>query len=364
MRPLQSSIWRFYQSPPYSVNTSTFWLLLLLMTFGLTATAQRTFTNPIKPSGPDPWVFQKDGWYYYMNTTGRNLTLWRTRNVADLATAESKVIYTPPAGQPYSKELWAPEIHSFNGKWYIYFAADSLNNLSHRMWVIENSSTDPMQGEWVMKGKIGDKDDHWAIDMSVIEYQGKLYAAWSGWEGPRNGRQDIYLAKLKNPWTIDGDRVKISQPDLPWEMHGDVPQEWQKNGEVPKIYVNEGPEFLQHNNKLFIVYSANACWLDYCLGLLTYTGKGDLLNPKNWIKSQQPVFVQSPENNVWAPGHGGFFRSADGKQDWMIYHANPSATDGCGNKRAPHIQPFTWNADGSPNFGKPIAKKPTPVPSE
>ncbi|SFC63881.1 glycoside hydrolase family 43 protein [Spirosoma endophyticum] len=340
--------------------------LLLLILTNHHVVAQRTFTNPIKNSGPDPWVLQKDGWYYYMNTTGRNLTLWKTRNLADLNTAESKIIYTPPAGKPYSRELWAPEIHSFNGRWYVYFSADSLNNLSHRVWVIENTSPDPMQGEWTMKGKIGDKGDHWAIDMSVIDFDGQLYAAWSGWEGPTNGRQDIYLAKLKNPWTIDGDRVKISQPDQPWEQHGDVPQEWQKNGEIPKIYVNEGPEFLRHDNKLFIVYSANACWLDYSLGLLTYEGKGNLLDPKSWTKSAQAVFTQAPENGVWAPGHGGFFRSSsrDGGlgQDWMIYHANPSATDGCGNKRAPHIQPFTWNADGSPNFGKPVPKTPMPIP--
>jgi len=343
--------------------------ILLLSLNALPLQAQRTFTNPIKSSGPDPWVLQKDGSYYYMNTTGRNLTLWKTRNMADLATAESKVIYTPPAGQPYSKDLWAPEIHFLNddagaGRWYIYFSADSLNNLSHRVWVIENPSPDPMQGEWTMKGKIGDAANHWEIDMSVMEYNGQLYAAWSGWEGPTNGRQDIYIAKLKNPWTLDGDRVKISQPDLPWELHGTTPMEWQKNGEPPAIYVNEGPEFLSHDNKLFIVYSANACWLDYCMGLLTYSGTGSLTDPKNWTKSSQPVFVQAPENGVWAPGHGGFFRSADQKQDWMIYHANPSATDGCGNKRAPHIQPFTWNPDGTPNFGKPLPKTPMPVPGE
>lgn len=352
------------------------WLLigLLLLASVPGSLAQRTFTNPIKASGPDPWVVQRDGWYYYMNTTGSNITLWKTRNMADLATAEKKVIYTPPAGQPYSKELWAPEIHALPSgqgdiRWYVYFAADSLNNRSHRIWVIENVSTDPMQGEWTMKGKIGDKADHWAIDMSVIDYNGTLYAAWSGWAGTANGRQDIYLAKLKNPWTIDGDRVLISTPDLPWEQHGDTPRAWQKNGELPRILVNEGPEFLRHNDRLFIVYSANACWLDYCLGLLTYQGQGDLLNPKNWTKSPQPVFTQAPENGVWAPGHGGFFQSAasngaSGRQDWMIYHANPSATDGCGNKRAPHIQPFTWHTDGSPDFGRPVAKTPLPVPGD
>lgn len=343
-----------------SLHTLTF---LLLVAVG-PLLAQRTFTNPVKNSGPDPWVLQQDGWYYYMNTTGRNLTVWRTKNMADLATAENKIIYTPPAGQPYSRDLWAPEIHHFRGNWYVYFSADSLNNLTHRVWVLENTSPDPFQGEWTMKGKIGDPQNHWEIDMSVMEYKGQLYAAWSGWEGGTNGRQDIFIAKLKNPWTLDGDRVKISQPDLPWEQHGDVPQEWQRNGEVPKIWVNEGPEFLSHNDKLFIVYSANACWLDYCMGLLTYTGTGELTDPKSWTKSPQPVFVQAPENGVWAPGHGGFFRDKAG-QDWMIYHANPSEKDGCGNKRAPHIQPFTWNADGTPNFGKPASvKTPMPVPAE
>ena len=338
-------------------------LVLLIVHLAPLVAQPRTFTNPIKSSGPDPWVLQKDGWYYYMNTTASNLTLWKTRNMADLATAESKEIYTPPAGQPYSRDLWAPEIHNFNGRWYVYFSADSINNMSHRVWVLENPSPDPMQGEWTLKGKIGDVGNHWEIDMSVVDYRGQLYAAWSGWEGLTNGRQDIYIAKLKNPWTIDGDRVKISQPDLPWEQHGDVPQAWQNNGEPPKIYVNEGPEFLRHTNKLFIVYSANACWLDYCMGLLTYSGTGDLTDPKSWTKSKQPVFVQAPENGVWAPGHGGFFQTADGK-DWMIYHANPSATDGCGNKRAPHIQPFTWNPDGTPNFGRPAPKTPMPVPGE
>nr|WP_232326054.1 glycoside hydrolase family 43 protein [Spirosoma montaniterrae] len=330
---------------------------------GYVFSQQRTFTNPIKNSGPDPWVLQQNGWYYYMNTTGTNLTLWRTRNVADLANAEKKIIFTPPPGKPYSKELWAPEIHFVRGKWYVYVAADSLNNLSHRIWVLENPSADPFQGEWTVKGKLADPGDHWAIDLTVLEHKGKLYAAWSGWEGEKNGRQDIYLARLKNPWTMRGKRVKLSQPDLPWERHGATPIEWQqKNGEPPLILVNEGPEFLQNGNRLFVVYSANACWLDYCLGLLTHTG-GSLLKAKNWTKSPQPVFVQSSENNVWAPGHGGFF--VDGKgQNWMIYHANPSETDGCGNKRAPHIQPFTWQTDGSPNFGKPMPKTPMPVPGE
>ncbi len=322
--------------------------------------AQQTFTNPLKTNGPDPWVLQQNGWYYYMNTTGRDVQLSRTRNVADLATAEQKTIFTPPPGTAYSRDLWAPEIHFLDNRWYVYVAADSINNTGHRIWVLENESPDPFLGNWTVKGKLADPADHWAIDLTVFAFQNQRYALWSGWAGPTNGQQNIYIARLKNPWTMDGDRVLISQPDLDWERHGDVPQDWQRNGEPPKIYVNEGPEALQHNGQLFVAYSANACWLDYCLGLLTYAGSGDLLNAKNWRKSPKPVFVQAPENGVFAPGHGGFFTA--GTENWMIYHANPSATDGCGNKRAPHIQRFSWHNDGTPDFGKPAPKVPMPAP--
>jgi GH43 family beta-xylosidase len=342
--------------------------ILLAICFSLYLTqlfAQSTFTNPIKNSGPDPWVIYQKGWYYYMNTTGNDLRLWRTKNIAQLSQAEVKTVYRPEANKPYSKQLWAPEIHYLDNKWYIYFAADEGNNLHHRMWVIENANADPFEGEWVMKGKLTDPGDHWAIDLTVIDYKGKRYAAWSGWENYNNEQQNIYIAELDSAWSMKGDRVLLSEPKYEWELHGQVPLEWQKNtGEPPFLRINEGPQFLQNGDKLFIIYSANACWTDYNLGMLVFNNKGDILDPKNWKKHPKPVFVQSVENKVFAPGHNSFFKSPDGKEDWILYHANPTATDGCGNRRAPHMQKFTWNKDGTPNFGTPLPKdKPIPVPS-
>ena len=86
----------------------------------------------------------------------------------NLKTAEQKTIFTPPQGTAYSKEIWAPEIHFINGKWYAYFAADDGNNNNHRMYVLENTSADPMQGEWIFKGKVADPSDKWAIDGDVF----------------------------------------------------------------------------------------------------------------------------------------------------------------------------------------------------
>src|SRR5205085_1859432 len=102
--------------------------------------------------------------------------------------------------------------------------------------------------------------------------------------------------------------------------------------------------------------SASGCWTDdYSLGILSLRGGGDPMIATDWTKSAAPVFSKLPENGAYAPGHNGFFKSRDGKEDWLIYHANSSASQGCGNARNPRMQPFSWNADGTPNFAKPVA---------
>lgn len=323
---------------------------------------QKTFTNPLLPSGADPWCIYKGGYYYYTNSEGDRLSIWKTKSMADLKNAVKKTIWIPPQNTNYSKELWAPELHFINNKWYMYFAADDGNNNNHRIYVLENSSVDPLKGEWTLKGKVADATNKWAIDASVFENKGKLYLIWAGWEGDENGQQNIYIANLKNPWTISGDRVKISSPVYGWEKYGDL----HDAANPPHVNVNEGPEILKHNNKLFLIYSASGCWTDYyALGMLTASANSDLLDPNSWTKSTKPVFKQSPENEVYAPGHNAFFKSPDGKEDWIIYHANSRPGLGCGKQRSPRMQKFSWNKDGSPDFGTPVKEGvEIPVPSE
>ncbi|QKJ33155.1 glycoside hydrolase family 43 protein [Mucilaginibacter mali] len=314
-------------------------------------TGPDTFTNPVLPTGPDPWVTYKDGFYYYTNSTGNRLDIWKTKTIAALATATHKTVWKPPVNTAYSKDLWAPELHFLQGKWYMYFAADDGHNAQHRMYVIENSSADPLEGEWVLKGQVADESNKWAIDGSVFESRGQLYMIWAGWEGDANGQQNIYIAKMKNPYTISSERVKISSPEFEWEKFGDL----HDANNPPHVNVNEGPEILKHGNQIFLIYSASGCWTDhYALGMLSAKVSADLMDPKSWKKSEKPVFETSKENSVYAPGHNSFFKSPDGREDWIIYHANPGPGCGCGNQRSPRIQKFGWKKDGSPDFGIPV----------
>src|SRR4028118_2091455 len=83
-----------------------------------------TFSNPLLPSGPDPWIVKKDSFYYYTHTLGNRIALWRTKKVSDLKNAPVQTVWSAPATGPNSRNIWAPEIHFINNKWYAYYAAD------------------------------------------------------------------------------------------------------------------------------------------------------------------------------------------------------------------------------------------------
>lgn len=336
-------------------------VFLLLQVNIVSAQVVKTFTNPLLSAGADPWCIYKDGFYYYTNTTGKNITIWKTKSIPELKSADKKVVFEPTGKGDYAKDFWAPEIHFLKGCWYIYFAANTETNSGHRLWVLQNSSKDPLKGKWIMKGKLTTPEDKWSIDGSVFENKNQLFAIWSGWEGDTNYQQNIYIAKMKNPWTIEGGRTMVSSPRFDWEKYGDL----NKNETPNHVNVNEGPEILKHQNKIFLIYSASGCWTDfYALGELSASANSDLLNAASWTKKETPVFKQSKKNKVFAPGHNCFFKSPDGKQDYILYHANDAPGEGCGKLRSPRAQQFTWDKDGEPVFGIPVKiDQPLPLPS-
>ncbi len=305
-----------------------------------------TFTNPIVKRGADPWVIQWNSKYYYCHsephagwTRRSSEGIWVTvaTNLEDIGKGDAKCVWAPEPGTSHSKEIWAPELHFLDGKWYIYVGADDGDNFNHRMYVLEGTSLDPQQ-PFVLKGKIAAPTDRWAIDGTVLEMPGdKLYFVWSGWHGSKNVAQNLYIAPMSNPWTISGPRVCISRPEYRWERNG--------------LPINEGPETLWHGNRVFIIYSASGFWTDhYCLGELAWNG-GDVMDPKSWVKKPEPVFTGTM--TVFGPGHCSFVPSPDGKEDWIVYHAHVSK--GSGDRRDVRIQRFTWNPDGLPNFGTPVS---------
>jgi GH43 family beta-xylosidase len=146
----------------------------------------------------------------------------------------------------------------------------------------------------------------------------------------------------------------ISSPTHGWETHGAL----HDDVNPAQVNVNEGPQFLSHDDKIFIVFSASGCWTDfYALGLLVFNGGNNLLDPSAWKKSEEPIFQQTAKNGVYAPGHNSFFKSPNGKEDWILYHANSNPGEGCGNKRSPRMQKISWDTNGFPVLGEPVSEQ-------
>lgn len=90
------------------------------------------FTNPIRnPGGSDPQVSYFDGWYYLISTEWENLQLARSETIDGLKTAESKVIYSDTDASRCCN-VWAPELHYFDGAWYLYYTAGASENLDNQ----------------------------------------------------------------------------------------------------------------------------------------------------------------------------------------------------------------------------------------
>jgi len=316
-----------------------------------------TFTNPIG-AGADPWVMQYEGHYYWTLTdTDRGVAIWRSDSPATLG--KRKVVWRASATGPHSNDIWSPELHHLDGRWYIYVAAapDSGNYAAHRMIVLESATDDPLSA-YTLKAELytGDHvdtkaDNRWGVDGTVFERNGKRYFIWSGREAPRASPM-LYAAPMSNPWTVSGNRVLLcANDDYPWEQIRDS---------LPKEFLNASPRILEHGGRTFLIYSASGSWQDtYKMGLLELIGD-DPLAPGAWRKHPAPIFA--PTQNTFGIGHASFVKSPDGTQDWMVYHVKQERKDGWG--RLIFAQPFRWTKDGFPDFGKPVTLgQPLPLPS-
>ena len=317
---------------------------------------QGTFVNPICEQA-DPWITQDQGHYLACFADGnRAITVQISDRLTSLGVKH--VVWTAPETGPASREVWAPELHHLGAHWYVYFAASDGQNKNHKAWVLQSDANDPL-GPYSLHGPLYTGDDPgmaasncWAIDLTTLELNNRLYAIWSGWPDSHDV-QYLYIAPMKDPFTMARPRVRIcANDDYLWER---VDERLEGRG------LNEAPEVLQHGDRTFVTYSCSGSWQpSYKVAMLELRSGGDPLNPKDWKKFPSPVFQSSAQ--TFGVGHNSFVKSSDGTEDWLVYHAKWSRNDGW--QRTVFTQPFTWTTDGFPVFGEPVAAgKALPLPS-
>jgi len=276
--------------------------------------------------GQDPWVIAHDGSLLLVQSArgNRRLVVKRFGDLTRMDRNVETVIWAPHDRDGADRQLWAPEMHEIEGRWYVYFSASDGRSANHRSYALV--ADDPL-GPYRSLGPVRDPlHDVWAIDLTVFRAAGRLHAVWSGWEGHDDGfPQNLYIAPMANPWTISGERRCLSRPQHGWEM-----------SVAP---VNEGPEVIRHptSGRLFLLYAADASWTQaYKTGLLACTG-GDVTDPASWQKLPHPFFTGG--------GHACVVDTPAGAH--LVYHRKVSGDPGWADREI-CTAPLGWDEAGYP----------------
>lgn len=256
-------------------------------------------------------------------------------------------------GRIITGSLWAPEFHEIDGTLSILFMPSYANNWQDGAAAImqlkqdENGyDLDPTKPEsWTVPTTVTRADGSplakklgggvgMSLDMTYFQdEQGQSYYVWQQLGA-------IYIAEMDpaDPTKLTSEPVLVVSPEYAWDNA-----------------IAEGPNVINHEGTLFMLYSGSAVGRSYATGLATAdaSGASDLTDPASWEKLNYPIQKSSVVNNEWqlGTGHGMWSEDEDG-QTIYVFHAYANETPGYSNYggRDAFIRRVHWAADGMPVF--------------
>lgn len=309
--------------------------------------------QPLIEQRADPFIYQhSDGYYYFVASVPEydRIEIRRAQNLEKLVTSTPVVIWRKRENGILSANIWAPELHFMDDKWYVYFAAAYTTETNeglfdHRMYVLENENANPLEGIWTERGQVRTEWESFALDATTFEHNGSRYYVWAQKDPNIEGNSNLYISKMSNPWTLTGSQTMISMPEYDWEIIG--------------YKVNEGAAFLRKGNRVFLSYSASATDFNYCMGLLEADADADLLDATSWRKSQIAVLSTDESISMYGPGHNSFTVSEDDEETLFVFHArtykNIVGDPLYDPNRHTFVTALLWTADGRPDFRGSVA---------
>ncbi len=306
-----------------------------------------TFMNPIGPKA-DPFMTYYHGRYYLVEANGDNTIRMRSAaSIGSLYGATPQIIWTEN-DPSRNQDIWAPSFFTFNDHWYVYWTGDDGNIGNHRMRVLESdgllSQGAVLNSSYHFKSTLNDPNSVLGIDGIPFVHNNQMYFVWAA--GYCCGFDTLRLSTMSNPFALSGTSVALNVDSCEG--------------------VAEAPSTIHRNGRTWLVYSVcDTGKPEYQLKMESINDGADPMNPGNW-QDWGTVFQSNSGVGTWSVGSNGFFQSPDGTQDWIVYHGKDTGASGNDtySHRITRAQQFTWNGDGSPNFGSPVGLGvPLAVPS-
>ena len=290
---------------------------------------------PIKNIG-DPFILRApDGIYYcYATSAPDGFKAWTSRDLVNWT--DSGYVYKRKKDSWGESDFWAPEVVFYKGKYFMHYSARWEENQSLRLGVaVADSPGGPFLD--VFNGPMFDFG-YAAIDGHVfLDDDGRKYFYYSRdcSENVVNGLHEshLYVAELNDDLiSFRGEPLLITQPQ----------QEWELNSGRPGWFWNEGPFVLKHNDKYYLMYSANFFMSrDYSVG---YAVAESPMGP--FIKAAHNPILSSSNAELSGPGHNSVTTSPDGNELFIVYHIHTDPKNPSGDRQV-CIDRMGFRQDGS-----------------
>ncbi len=303
----------------------------------------KDYDSPMIFGRADPVVYKYNDKYYFIATdeTGNALKLYirQADTIEGLAQAKDNLIFNNTAVGDMSGCNWAPELHVIGGQLRCLFASGTTGAWNSVQSRVMTCSGDPTNiDSWSTPVRITRADgsplisEGITLDMTYLEAAGKSYYIWA--ERPitaaGNGNSQLVIAGVDplDPTKLTTDPVAIRIPSFGWDRR--------------TATVDEGPNVLKHEGKLFLTFSGSGVDNTYCLGMMSADENADLMNPESWKVTGYPVLASEHVSGELGPGHNSFVKDELGR-DTLIVHMKPD-----GGTRSMTARTIHYGFDGTP----------------
>lgn len=260
----------------------------------------------------DPYIVAKDGIYYlYSSTTSTDETIVEVYRSRDLENwDEPTVVYKLCTDTWKMRDLWAPEVHEYCGKYYMFLSIKGKSGLRGT----EISVSDTPDGMFLpITDRPSTPITQSCIDGTLFVENGTPYMVYSrDWSGNYIAEKDIYVGQicaielskdLKEP--VGEPFLLFESTDVPCSAIAASPTRYKEK--IVMRYGSDAP-FINKlkSGKLFLTWSPFPGNNYVVLGAVADTLRGP------WTHMEKPLF----ENNG---GHAMFFTDFDGTKKMCIH---------------------------------------------
>lgn len=261
------------------------------------------------------------GYYYMVGPSGRSVLSYRSKDLIHWKNPTR--IFTIPegfwGGKPINS-IWAPELHLYKGKYYLFLTIDT-SDLLEEQWpnwrprvtrgsqiLVSDSPTGPFTA---FQDHSTLPVDMMTLDATLWEEDGVPYIVYAHeWVQISNGTIEYMQLKPDLSETVGEPHLMFRGSDGPWASIS----------EREGSFITDGP-YLKWNKagKLMMI------WTSFNNGVYTmgvaFSESGTLAGP--WIQQEEPVYDQDG-------GHGMLFDTFDGTLMAVLHSPN-------NNQSRPHI---------------------------